>query len=363
MSRASARVRRPRRPGPAADPRAARRRRADLRGDRVGRPGRVRHLAAGRLAAPQGPARQRVRDASGRRAPGGSTPSTRRRSSEVDEWLDHFRRFWDQRLDSLATELARGKRERRLAATPPTRSKGGRPDDRHRPRDRGRPARGRQGTHRRRRGPRRSGCGATYDAPIEDVWDALTNPERIGRWFLPISGDYRLGGRYQFEGNAGGEIVACERPNRLRVTWVYGEPAARPTSRRSSCGSTPSAAARRRSSSSTPRSCPRSSGPSTGRAPSASAGRAACSGSRSTCAAARSAIPIAWQLSDEGREFNTPEQRGVGRREPGRRRGSGGGRHGGREHDRVLRAGSGDREVALFVGGRRRMAGLASKRG
>ena len=31
-----------------------------------------------------------------------------------DDWLDPFRRFWDQRLDSLATELARGKRERRL---------------------------------------------------------------------------------------------------------------------------------------------------------------------------------------------------------------------------------------------------------
>jgi len=63
-----------------------------------------------------------------------------------------------------------------------------------------------------------------YDAPIDDVWDALTNPERIGRWFLPISGDYRLGGRYQFEGNAGGEIVECDRPRRLKVTWVYGEP-------------------------------------------------------------------------------------------------------------------------------------------
>ena len=36
---------------------------------------------------------------------------------ELDDWLDHFRRFLDQRLDSLATELARGKRERRLAAT------------------------------------------------------------------------------------------------------------------------------------------------------------------------------------------------------------------------------------------------------
>jgi DNA-binding transcriptional ArsR family regulator len=33
---------------------------------------------------------------------------------ELDDWLEHFRHFWDQRLDSLATELARGKRERRL---------------------------------------------------------------------------------------------------------------------------------------------------------------------------------------------------------------------------------------------------------
>jgi DNA-binding transcriptional ArsR family regulator len=35
---------------------------------------------------------------------------------EVDDWLAQFRRFWDQRLDSLATELARGKRERRIGA-------------------------------------------------------------------------------------------------------------------------------------------------------------------------------------------------------------------------------------------------------
>ena len=59
-----------------------------------------------------------------------------------------------------------------------------------------------------------------YEAPIQDVWDALTDPDRISRWFLPVSGDFRLGGRYQFEGQAGGEILACERPNRLKVTWV-----------------------------------------------------------------------------------------------------------------------------------------------
>ena len=63
----------------------------------------------------------------------------------------------------------------------------------------------------------------TYDAQIDDVWDALTNPERIGRWFMPISGEYRIGGRYQLEGNAGGEILECDRPNRFRVTWAYGE--------------------------------------------------------------------------------------------------------------------------------------------
>ena len=34
---------------------------------------------------------------------------------EVDEWLEHFRAFWAQPLDALATELARGRRERRLA--------------------------------------------------------------------------------------------------------------------------------------------------------------------------------------------------------------------------------------------------------
>jgi uncharacterized protein YndB with AHSA1/START domain len=62
----------------------------------------------------------------------------------------------------------------------------------------------------------------TYDTTIEDVWDALTNPERIPRWFLPITGDLRLGGRYQFQGNAGGTISRCEPPRLLGVTWEMG---------------------------------------------------------------------------------------------------------------------------------------------
>jgi DNA-binding transcriptional ArsR family regulator len=37
---------------------------------------------------------------------------------EVDVWLERFRGVWSQRLDALATELARGKRERRADRTP-----------------------------------------------------------------------------------------------------------------------------------------------------------------------------------------------------------------------------------------------------
>jgi DNA-binding transcriptional ArsR family regulator len=37
----------------------------------------------------------------------------------LDTWLQPFRGFWEQRLDSLETELARGKRERRLRASVP----------------------------------------------------------------------------------------------------------------------------------------------------------------------------------------------------------------------------------------------------
>jgi uncharacterized protein YndB with AHSA1/START domain len=62
----------------------------------------------------------------------------------------------------------------------------------------------------------------TYSAAIEDVWDACTNAERIPRWFMPVSGDLRLGGRYQLEGNAGGTIERCDPPKSFFATWEYG---------------------------------------------------------------------------------------------------------------------------------------------
>lgn len=41
------------------------------------------------------------------------------------------------------------------------------------------------------------------------------------RWFMPVSGDLREGGRYQLEGNAGGTITACSAPRALAVTWEF----------------------------------------------------------------------------------------------------------------------------------------------
>jgi len=62
----------------------------------------------------------------------------------------------------------------------------------------------------------------TYAAPVEDVWDAITNAERIPRWFLPISGELRVGGRFQLEGNAGGTIERCDPPHSFAATWEFG---------------------------------------------------------------------------------------------------------------------------------------------
>jgi len=36
--------------------------------------------------------------------------------AKVDEWLGHYRSLWEQRLDALHTEVARGKRARRPGA-------------------------------------------------------------------------------------------------------------------------------------------------------------------------------------------------------------------------------------------------------
>ncbi len=61
----------------------------------------------------------------------------------------------------------------------------------------------------------------SYDTTMEDLWDAVTNPERIPRWFAPVEGDFRVGGRYQITGNAGGTITRCEAPKTFDLTWEF----------------------------------------------------------------------------------------------------------------------------------------------
>lgn len=61
-----------------------------------------------------------------------------------------------------------------------------------------------------------------YDTEIADLWGALTNKKRLPRWFAPVEGDFKLGGRFQIKGNAEGEITHCENEKRFELTWEFG---------------------------------------------------------------------------------------------------------------------------------------------
>jgi uncharacterized protein YndB with AHSA1/START domain len=59
-----------------------------------------------------------------------------------------------------------------------------------------------------------------FDAPIDDVWSALTEPARLAQWYGEVEGDLRVGGEFSshvfasgWEGT--GRITACEPPRRL----------------------------------------------------------------------------------------------------------------------------------------------------
>ncbi len=64
-----------------------------------------------------------------------------------------------------------------------------------------------------------------YPATPDELWSALTDPERIPRWFLPVTGDLRVGGRYALEGNASGTVESCDAPRSFAITWeMMGAP-------------------------------------------------------------------------------------------------------------------------------------------
>jgi uncharacterized protein YndB with AHSA1/START domain len=61
-----------------------------------------------------------------------------------------------------------------------------------------------------------------YPTTVEDLWEACTDPERLPRWFLPVTGELAVGGKYQLQGNAGGTVERCDAPHSFAATWEFG---------------------------------------------------------------------------------------------------------------------------------------------
>ena len=67
-----------------------------------------------------------------------------------------------------------------------------------------------------------------YDTDIDDLWSALTDPDRLARWYGKVEGDLRLGGQLNVRIpdalEATGRVDACEPPRRLLVTMRDEDP-------------------------------------------------------------------------------------------------------------------------------------------
>lgn len=68
-----------------------------------------------------------------------------------------------------------------------------------------------------------------FDTRIDDLWQAVTDPQRLGRWLGEVTGDLRPGGefhrRFYASGAEGtGRVDACEPPRHLLLTMSPGEP-------------------------------------------------------------------------------------------------------------------------------------------
>ena len=62
----------------------------------------------------------------------------------------------------------------------------------------------------------------TYETTVEDLWDACTNPERLRRWYVPVTGDLRVGGRFEQVTMGSGTILVCDAPRVLKVSLGGG---------------------------------------------------------------------------------------------------------------------------------------------
>ncbi|EHR51394.1 hypothetical protein SacmaDRAFT_3166 [Saccharomonospora marina XMU15] len=58
-----------------------------------------------------------------------------------------------------------------------------------------------------------------FPAAVQDIWRAVTEPDELARWFSGVTADLRPGGYFKVEGETDGEILECERPHLLRLSW------------------------------------------------------------------------------------------------------------------------------------------------
>ena len=61
-----------------------------------------------------------------------------------------------------------------------------------------------------------------YDTDIDDLWSAITDPDRLVRWFGEVDGELAQGGEFRVHipdaGERTGQVDACEPPQRVVVT-------------------------------------------------------------------------------------------------------------------------------------------------
>jgi uncharacterized protein YndB with AHSA1/START domain len=61
-----------------------------------------------------------------------------------------------------------------------------------------------------------------YDTDAADLWEAVTDADRIRRWFGVVTGELRHQGRFHIEGNASGTITKCDPGKSYAGTWEFG---------------------------------------------------------------------------------------------------------------------------------------------
>jgi uncharacterized protein YndB with AHSA1/START domain len=127
--------------------------------------------------------------------------------AEIDERLGRYPGLWEHRLDALQNRDSPGKvraKEHQMTGTTPNGA--------------------------RILGSLRSADGKgvvriedRYDTAIEDLWSAITDPDRVARWYGRVEGDLSPGGEYRLfvddaDSDHVGRVEECEPPRRLRVT-------------------------------------------------------------------------------------------------------------------------------------------------